>query len=88
MNLHFLLSTSSGSNIKRAFLTSSFAMLIPYLREINSVIYLYPTFAKDVPNSLEIIAIRSSSETFLFLVRFNLILLLTVAMSTLYDDAH
>ena len=40
MNLRFLFSTSSGSNIKRAFLTPSFAMLIPYLREINSVLCL------------------------------------------------
>ena len=41
MTLYFLLSTSTESNIKRAFLTSSFAMLIPYLREIKFVYNQY-----------------------------------------------
>ena len=73
MTLCFLISTSTGSNIKTVFFTSSFAMLIIYLREINKLsnLSITNTFAKDVPNSLEIIAYRSSSKAFLFLVRCN-----------------
>ena len=45
-------------------------------------------FAIDVPNSLEIIANRSSSKTFLFLVRCNFFnFFLTVVISVFYDDA-
>ena len=40
MTLCFPLSTFTGSNIKRAFLASCFAMLVPYLREINLAICL------------------------------------------------
>ena len=44
----FLLSISTGSNIKRVFLTSSFAMLLPYLREINLLMtYMRPL--KGIP---------------------------------------
>ena len=73
--LCFLLSTSTGSNIKRVFLTSSFAMLILlwcwFKGNKLSNLPITNIFAKDVPNSLEIIANRSSSKTFLFLVRCN-----------------
>ena len=37
MTLRFLFSTSTGSKIKKVFLTSSFAMFTLYLREINLV---------------------------------------------------
>ena len=44
----FLLSISTGSNIKRVFLTSSFAMLLPYLREINLLMTYMPPL-KGIP---------------------------------------
>ena len=77
MTLCFLLSISTGSNIKRVFLTSSFAMLILlwcwFKGNKLSNLPITNIFAKDVPNSLEIIANRSSSKTFLFLVKCNFV---------------
>ena len=66
MTLCFLLSTSTG------FLYIFFCYVDTIIKgNILINLSITDTFAKDVPNSLEIIANRSSSKTFFFLVKLT-----------------